>query len=262
MDHWTDQETYTRNSDGTYVPNVRHQDLQSHDAKTILRKFNSEDEAHLGYIQLQKAAGKPFKLPDSLDKLPDDATRADFTGRIGKLMGAVENDESMTDVNFADGLPDANMLNADLVTAFKAFAIENKLPKSVVAAVAKFNNEYAVKSHQATQQTAVDTATKVNGELLPMFGGEDGIKKHNEGVKRMFQNHGGLTDEEFQAVIPGLVDSGITKSTPLSKALYNIAAKFGEGTTDGPGGPGAKELTEGEKTAKELPVTAGILGWT
>ncbi len=247
MGHWTDD--------------VTHQELQTPEAKAILSKFNSADDAHVGYVQLQKSAGKPFKLPDSLEKLPDDATRADFTGRIGKLMGVVENDESMADVNFADGLPDAKMVNADLVTAFKAFAIENKLSKSVVAAVAKFNNEYAVKSRQTDQQTAVDTATKVNGELLPMFGGEDGIKKHNEGVKRMFQNHGGLTDEEFQSVIPGLVDSGITKSTPLSKALYNIAAKFGEGTTDGPGGPGEKELTEGEKTAKELPVTAGILGW-
>ncbi len=246
MEHWTDD--------------VKHQDLQTPEAKTYLGKYNSRDDALVAGFEANIKIGRPFKLPDSLDKLPDDATRADFTGRIGKLMGAVENDESMTDVNFADGLPDAKMLNADLVTAFKAFAIENKLPKSVVAAVAKFNNEYAVKSRQATQQTAVDTATKVNGELLPMFGGEDGIKKHNEDVKRMFQNHGGLTDEEFQAVIPGLVDSGITKSTPLSKAIYNIAAKFGEGKTEGPGDTGVKTGETGIK--EELPVTAGILGWT
>ena len=248
MDHWTDE--------------VKHQDLQTPEAKAILGKFNTADDAHLGYIQLQRSAGKPFKLPDSLDKLPDDATRADFTGRIGKLMGAVENDESMADVNFADGLPDANMVNADLVTAFKAFAIANNLPKSTVAAMVKFNNQFAVKDRQTKDQTAVDIATKVNGELLPMFGGEDGIKKHNENVKRMFQNHGGLTDEEFQAVVPGLIESGITKSTPLSKGIYNIAAKFPEGSTEAPGGPGGnKELTEGEKAKAELPVTAGILNW-
>ena len=245
MEHWTDE--------------VKHQDLQSPEAKAILSKFNSADDAHVGYIQLQKAAGRPFKLPDSMDKLPDDATRADLSARMGKLMGAVENEDSMKDVNFAEGLPDANMVNADLVTAFKAFAIENKLPKSVVSAVAKFNNQFGLKLSQANQQAALDTATKVNGELLPMFGGEEGIKKHNEDVKRMFQNHGGLTDEEFQAVIPGLVESGITKSTPLSKALYNIASKFGEGTTEIPGGGGPKA---GEETiVQELPVTAGILGW-
>ena len=248
MEHWTDE--------------VKHQDLQSPEAKATLSKFNTADDAHVGYIQLQKAAGRPFKLPDSMDKLPDDATRADLSARMGKLMGAVESEESMADVNFAEGLPDAKMVNGDLVTAFKAFAIENKVPKSVVAAVAKFNNQYAVKARDANHQTALDTATKVNGELLPMFGGEEGIKKHNEDVKRMFQNHGGLTDEEFQAVIPGLVESGITKSTPLSKALYNIAKKFGEGTTESPGGPGAKEQTEGEAIKEELPVTAGILGWT
>jgi hypothetical protein len=245
MEHWTD--------------NVTHQDLQSPEAKAILSKFNTADDAHVGYIQLQKAAGKPFKLPDSLDKLPDDTTRADFSSKVGKLMGAVETEEAMSDINFAEGLPDANMVNKDLVTAFKQFAIANKLPKSVVAAVVKFNTQQSVLMRNASHQAAIDTATKVNGELLPMFGGEEGIKKHNEDVKRMFQNHGGLTDDEFQAVIPGLVDSGITKSTPLSKALYNIAAKFGEGKTDTPGGPGPKP---GEQTIKdELPVTAGILGW-
>lgn len=248
MEHWTDE--------------LKHQDLQTPENKAILGKFNSADDAHVGYIQLQKAAGKPYKLPDSMDKLPDDATRADFTGKINKLMGAVENEESMADVNFAEGLPDANMTNADLVTDFKAFAIEKKLPKSIVKAVVLFNNQYALKTRQANDQTAIDTATKVNGELIPMFGGKDGIKKHNENVKRMFQNHGGLTDEEFQAVVPGLVESGITKSTPLSKALYNIAGKFGEGTTEAPGGPGAnKEMTEGEKIKAELPVTAALLGW-
>lgn len=244
MSHWTDE--------------VNHQELQTPEAKAILSKFNTADDAHVGYIQLQKAQGRPFKLPDSLDKLPDD-TRADFTGKIGKLMGAVETDESMADVDFAEGLPDANMVNADLVTSFKAFAIQNKLPKSVVKAFVLFNNQYAVKSRQATEQGLVDAAAKVNGELLPMFGGEDGIKKHNENVKRMFQNHGGLTDEEFQAVIPGLVDSGITKSTPLSKALYNIAAKFGEGKTEGSEDTGGKPGEKGIK--EELPVTAGILGW-
>ena len=246
MEHWTDTLT--------------HQDLQTPENKAILGKFNSADDAHVGYIQLQKAAGRPYKLPDSLDKLPDDATRADFTGRVGKLMGAVDSVEAMADVNFAEGLPDANMVNADLVKELKNFAVANKLPKSVVAAVVKFNNQFSLKAGQARQQTALDTATKVNGELLPMFGGEEGIKKHNENVKRMFQNQGGLTAEEFEAVIPGLVESGITKSTPLSKALYNIAAKFGEGTTETSGAPGGKGSEE-PGIKEELPVTAGILGW-
>ncbi len=245
MEHWTDD--------------VKHQDLQTPEAKTVLSKYNSNEDALVGGLNAIKQVGRPFKLPDSLDKLPDDATRADFTGKIGKLMGAVENDEAMVDVNFAEGLPDAKMVDAELVTAFKAFAIENKLPKSLVAAIAKFNNQYAVKVRQANNQDVIDTATKVNGELLPMFGGEDGIKKHNENVKRMFQNHGGLTNEEFEAVVPGLVESGITKSTPLSKALYNIAGKFKEGTTEDPGGGGG--TTEEPGIAQELPVTAGILGW-
>ncbi len=245
MEHWTDD--------------VKHQELQTPEAKAVLSKYNSNDDALVGGLNAIKQVGRPFKLPDSLDNLPDDATRADFTGKIGKLMGAVENDEAMVDVNFADGLPDAKTVDAKLVTAFKAFAIENKLPKSLVAAIAKFNNQYAVKIRQTNQQGVIDTATKVNGELLPLFGGEDGIKKHNENVKRMFQNHGGLTNEEFEAVVPGLVESGITKSTPLSKALYNIAAKFGEGKTEDPGGGGGKVEEPGIK--EELPVTAGILGW-
>jgi len=246
MEHWTDT--------------LKHQELVTQEAKQALGKYNSNEDALVGGLNAMRLTGKPFKLPESMDKLPDDASRTDFTGKVGKLMGVVENDESMADVNFADGLPDAKMVNADLVTQFKAFAIANKLQKSVVAAMVKFNNQYALKAGQTRDQDAIDNATKVNAELLPMFGGEEGIKKHNENVKRMFQNHGGLTDEEFQAIVPGLVDSGITKSTPLSKALYNIAKQFGEGSTETPGGLGGKQEEPGIR--EELPKTAAILGWT
>ena len=243
MEHWTD--------------NLEHQELVTQEAKQTYSKYNSQEDALVGGLNAMRQVGKPYKLPDSLDKLPDDATRAEFTGRIGKLMGV--NEESMADVNFAAGLPDAKMVNENLKAAFIKRAVEKGYPKAMAEDVILFSNEFSVKQNQANQQANIDAATKVNAELLPMFGGEEGIKKHNENVKRMFQNHGGLTDEEFQAVVPGLVDSGITRSTPLSKAMYNIAKQFGEGSTETPGGSGGKVGEPGVK--EELPVTAKILGW-
>jgi len=245
MEHWTDSLT--------------HQDLQTPENKAILGKFNSADDAHVGYIQLQKAAGKPYKLPDSMDKLPDDATRADLTGRMGKLMGAVENEEAMADVNFADGLPDANMVNVDLVTAFKAFAIENKLPKSTVAAMVKFSNQFSLKARQTQTEGLTANTTKVNGELGPLFGGAEGLKTNNEKVRQMFSAHAGLTAEEFKVLEPDFKDDGMRTSTPLWKGLYNLADKFGEGTTEPALGAGGNKDEIGIK--QELPVTAGILGW-
>ena len=245
MEHWTD--------------GLTHQDLITPKAKAVLGEYNSNEDALVAGLEAKSKVGEPFRLPNSIEGIPSDAQREDFHNQLGKLMGAVENDEAMADVNFADGLPDAKMVNEDFVTAAKAFAIEYKVPVALLKKFVLFNNQFSLKARQDKDNTAVETATKINGELSSLFGGDEGIKKHNENVRKMFQNHGGLTADEFEAVVPGLVDSGITKSTPLSKALYNIAGKFPEGTTEGSQVPGSKVEEGGIK--QQLPVTAKILGW-
>ena len=100
--------------------------------KGLLSKFETAEAAHSGYVELQRSAGKPFKLPESLDKLLNDDARADFTSKVGKLLGkdvtGVKSEEDLKDVNFAEGLPDARMLHPDLKKEMTKWAVEGKFP--------------------------------------------------------------------------------------------------------------------------------------
>jgi len=264
--------------------------LTTPEAQEWLGKYTSPEEALAGGFNAAKTVGKPFRLPESLDKLsddkvrgeftsaidrlmgpyrlpesldklPDDKSRGEFSSRIGKLMGAVEKEEDLADVNFADGLADARTVNAELVGAFKKFAIAEKLPKALVGKLAKFNNEFATQLVAAQEAARTESAKKVNEALVPLYGGDEGIKKHNEMVRRLFKNHAGLSAQEYEEAAPGLVDSGITQNLALCKALYNIAKQtVPENVTESvtaPGGPTGNSMAERQN--RELPTITGFL---
>jgi len=244
MPHWTDEET--------------HQDLITPEAKVTLSKYNTKEDALVGGLNAMRDYGKPFKLPKSLENLPDDAVRADFTAKVGKLQGAIEDESAFEGMNFADGLADARNVSEELVGAFKKFAVENKLPKSLLPKLVLFNNQFANGIANAQTKTKTETAAKVNDTLKELFGGDDGVKTNTENVRRMFKDHAGLTAEEYEQTAPALIDSGITGSAVLSKALFNLAKPYTESTTETtePGGVEKK----GESN-EDMSSTSEVLGW-
>lgn len=238
------------------------------EAQQVLDKFETPIDAHVGYVELQKTAGKPFKLPESMDKLPDDKTRGEFTAGLSKLLGkdvtSIASEDDLKDVNFAEGLADASKVNQDFVGAFKKFAVQRKYSKSESAELVKFNNSFVqqaltahVEAQQAQAQKDLDDTRKV---LSPLFGGDEGIKQNQEQVRRMFQNHAGLTVAEYEQSPKSLIDVGILRDSIIAKAMFNLASKFKEGSTEGAQqqtGGKPKELT----IVDELPKTAVALGW-
>jgi hypothetical protein len=247
-DHWTDDLT--------------HEQLVTPEAKIALAKYPSSDEALIGGLNAMKAVGKPFRLPKSLESLPDDTVRQDFTSQVGRLMGAIESEEDIADVNFAEGLADARNVNPELVTAFKKFAVDNKLPKSLISKLVGFNNQFATQILNQQAQVRTETATKTNETLKVLYGGDEGVKAHTEMVKRLFKDHAGLTAEEYEQSAQGLITSGITQDAVLCKALFNLAKDIvPEAQTEGV--EQTKKTEETESTTKDqMPKTAKALGWT
>lgn len=247
-----------------WVEHLTHEKITP-EAKTVLDKFETPEDAYIGYVELQKNAGKPFKLPEALDKLPDDKTRSELTAQVGKLYGAVEKEEDLADVNFAEGLADARNVNHEFVAAAKKFAVTEKLPKSVVAKFTKLLNGFTQQALTTQQQTVATQAQKDLDEtrkvLSPLFGGDEGIKQNQELVRRMFQNHAGLTAEEYEKSAKSILDNGIMRDAVFAKGLFNLAANFKEGQTEGAqqqtGAP--KKETLSDRQDKALPIITGHL---
>lgn len=247
-----------------WIGELNHPQLSTDEAKQALGKYGSTEEALVGGLNAMKAVGKPYKLPESLDKLPDDNVRTEFTGHINKLYGGIDSADAVGDVNFAEGLPEGSEVVGPLKDAFTNFAVEKKMTKSLFKDLVKFNNEFigsdTFQQYMSEKQEKLrqQKAEEVNGKLTEALGSKEALQTGSENVKKMFQNNAGLNAEEFESVADDLIDSGITQNATLAKALINIANTFKEGSTAGQEPPPG----ETKSTIKdEMPGSAGVLGW-
>jgi hypothetical protein len=251
--------------DQEWVGELTHEKLTTPEAKTVLNEYTSQDEFMAAGLEAKRKVGQPYRLPKSLDKLPDDNVRTQFKSDIAGLIGhdfdVAESEESLKDINFAEGLADARKVNADVVAAFSKFAVENKLPKALVQKLAGFNNGLVTAFMTQQEQARTEAATKVNDSLKVLYGGEKGVAQNTENVKRLFKNHCGLTAEEYEESAQGLVDSGMTQSAVICKALFNLAKDIvSEGTTEGGERThDPKKQTLAQRQDKYLPNLSGHL---
>lgn len=243
---------------------LTHESLTTPEAQASLGKFESAEAAHVGYLELQKSAGKPFKLPknmEAVDHWPDETDRNGFKAQMKALNTVEYNPAELDEVNYAEGLADATNVNEGVRDAFKTFLKENKVSKALAQKIAAFSNGQSILLNAAQSKKAEDNATIVKATTEGLYGGEEGVAKHQELVKRMADQHGGLTPEEGETLI-GLLKTGTSKNVVLTKFLYNLAKKVvPEGETEQSGrGPGS-EKTESEQTKEQMPATASVLGW-
>lgn len=255
MAEGTETKNWTENLQGEqYTPEI----------KEGLSKFKNQDDVNVGYVNLQKQVGKPFKLPESLDKLPDDKTRGEFTANTLKLLGAVDKEEALDDLDYKVGLPEDREVDTALVGRLKKFAVIEKIPKSIVQKFVGLHNIINEEVRQSIQTQYNEKCIKANEALLATYNNDEKeVAKKSELVRRMFQNNLGLTADEYEEARNGLVDTGFTINPILNKALIAAAEKLAtEGTTETGEGAGKEkeELSQYEKNKQRWPNTPELWG--
>jgi hypothetical protein len=251
-----------------WYENYEHEQLTSEEGRQMLSKYGSEEEALVGGINAMKKIGAPFRLPEALDKLPDDNVRNELKSSIEKLYGPLPNRigsaDDLKDINFAENLADARDVNETVVEAFKQFAVDEKLDKSVIQKVIGFSNKLNQKLKNdliEARKKEIDEKTKTTkAKLVELFGSEKAIDEGMERVRRLFQNHMGLTAEEYEQAPKSFMERFITDPV-LAKGFLNLAKDVvPEGTTEAgtPGGP-AKEMSLAEKQNTQFPIITGYL---
>jgi len=126
---------------GHWTESVAHPKLATPETKEaftkVYSKYATQEDALLGGLDAIRMTGKPFKLPESLDRLPDDNVRKQFLEEAGKVkglkeafVGAPATAESLKDVDFREGLPEgAAFSDADLET-YKQFIVQEGIPRT------------------------------------------------------------------------------------------------------------------------------------
>ncbi len=248
MDHWTDSVTY----EGLATP----------EAKASLAKYDTIEAAVVGGLEAQKAVGKPFKMPESMDKLPDDVSRADFTSKARGLLGikTAKDVEALAQLDMKMDIAEGSEPDENLTTMLKSFVVENEIDTGVAQKFVGFHNRIMKGAKEQFAKTEEDKKTQAaaatNEALIAHFKTEAEVAKQSELMRRAFQNKAGLSAEEYEKVGDALADSAFTKNPVLARALLTLVSPLAaEGTTDGGDGKGKEEIKdpdEGSPTYKAL----------
>ena len=260
MDSWTDDLT--------------HEKLTTPEAKTNLSKFETQDDAHIAYLELQKTAGKPYKLPKSLDaveKWPDENDKKAFREGLDGLFKAsnirpegIKSEDELDDIDFAKGYADARTENKEMTAALKKYAVEKKWPKYIVAELIDFINPFNQQLKNTVAKDLAAEADKVKESLVVLYGDEDSVNKNYDAVRKLIQNHCGLSAAEYDSFGKEFVEKVLMKNAVMSKGLMNLAndlVKEGESEPTGGKGGEPKKMSMAERQNKEMPETTKRLGW-
>lgn len=234
--HWTSSVQHEKLSD----PTVKESFTKAYS------KYGSQEEALLGGLEAIKMTGKPFKLPESLDKLPDDNVRGQLKEGVAKLFG-VNLDTAKTlsevvgdnfDLDFKAGLAEGQEPDEATVNFLKLQDVVKTWPKAIAQQAVQLHNQMMANARQQMAEQAITAATETNKALLadPELGGEKGVAEGSEHVKRAFLKV--LGPEMYEKGGQALAESGLTRNPVLAKALIKICKQIGtEGVTlNGNGG--------------------------
>lgn len=242
---------------------LQHESLQSQEGIQYLSKYNSVEDALVAGLNASKLVGKPFRLPESIDKLPDDKTRSEFKTGAFKALGyqLAEKPEDLTDIKWTQGLKEGATADDKLIAKVSQFAIEKGIPKSILQEFVNLNNALTIEMQEQFEQAHLAQVKAVNDELVKQYGDEKKVAEATELVKRMFGKN--VSPEDFEKVGEELATSGMLTKPLLTKALMKMSESYREGATqEGAGGAGTQQAeTLQQRTARELPKTAKALGY-
>lgn len=228
-----------------------------------MSKYNTKEEAILGGYNAMKQVGTPFRLPESLDKLPDDKVRGEFKSQASKLLGisGVEKLEDLADLDIKAGLKPDHEINEEFVNSFKQFAVERKLPKQTAQELVGFHNQALSAAMDKIETAKIEAATKTNEALIAHFKNKEEVAKQSELVRRAVQNWPGMTTEKYERIGNAIADSILTKDPDAAIVFTEMISKYAlEGNTEvGTGGSKTTE-TAYERNKRLYPSSPSMWG--
>jgi hypothetical protein len=244
--------------------------------QTHMDKFDSFEAAALDGMDLKSQMGKPYKFPESMDKLADDNVRSEFRAGANKLLGrTIPKDlESFADVNFKAGLADDAEVDDALIGVIKKWAVDEGVStESVGKMTALFNGpmgEYFAAKGE-TMNTAADEKSKADHAIAVKacndsltahadFGTVEALDAKSVKLHTALKNNCKLSPEDANNVAEFLRDGEGATNPVLRKLMIDTFAPLAtEGSTEN--GQHGDTPPAAKTAAQQMPVTGKILGW-
>ena len=239
---------------------------------THMAKFPTQADAVADGYGLAQMKGKPFKFPESMEKLPDDASRADFTSQARKLLNITHagSIEELVDLDLKAGAKGDVAMDETLAAAFKQFVVDKKIDKTVAQEIIGFHNTAMGTAREANATLTKTAADKAAAEHLAAaracnealashadFGSQEELDKQTVFLHRALADNIGISKERAEEIAVFMKD-GLGSSDPVIRRamLKTYAPLAAESTNEGPGkgtSPAAKVKSEQDKkVAKDL----------
>jgi len=234
--------------------------------KTSMAKFPTQADAVANNMELQKVAGQNFKLPKSIEGLPDEAMRKDFTAQVNTLFGRefAADTEALSVLDMKSGASEGAKHNEDFAAAFKQFVVDKNIAKSDAQSLITFFNEATGKAltkfgeDKAAFDIAADKTCK--DALIAHFGSQENVDKQDILMHRALLGKDiGLNADEAAEVAEAIKGSNAMKNPLLKQVLYKALGPLAaESSTEGGDKPtNAAKVTDPEEGSPSYKA----LGW-
>lgn len=233
-------------------------------------KYATVEDAAIGGFHAQKMAGKPFKFPESMDKLPDDQSRTDFTTEARRLLNIniAKDAEGLKDVNFKSGLAEGAPYNEDFVNTIKNWAIEEGIDTATLGKMAGFYNgpltKFATEAQTLrAENEKLDKKEACNKGLVEHFKSQEEVDRLSVLMHRALLNNCGLSVPEAEEVVDAMADSIMTENPIMARVVLNaLSAKASEGSTEHGSGTGTGSVNQASPyEAKKARFPASTSEW-
>lgn len=244
--------------------------------QTHMEKFDSFEAAAIDGMGLKKMQGAPFKMPGSMESLPDDVSRAEFTLSARKLLGITHagSVDDLADLDLMAGST-SDKMDDKLAAAFKEFVVSDKVDKATAQKMIGFHNKamgtareaYAAATKVAEDQAATQLVADkraCNDALVAHedFATQEAVDKQNILLHRALKDNVGISVEDAEDMSEFLNSrEGATNPVLRRILLKSLSPLAAESSTEGGDGKpaGGKVVSEAE-AAKDAEVKK-VLGW-
>jgi hypothetical protein len=241
---------------------------------TSMAKYESQNDAVVGGYNAQKSIGSPFVLPESMESLPDDASRSKLTTEARTLLN-INIPKTVDDLKDFDFKNESGEMDEGLVGMVKDFAVAEGIDSASLQKMLKFYNgpmtKYGMEQMANNDTAAFEADGKACNEALiadPEFGSLAKVEEQSELFKRSINamaTKNGLDAEATAEVVQAFVDGGLSKNPNAAKIMLQafapMSAEGGTLSGDGNGGSGKDgQLTPYQWKQREFPASQSEWG--
>ncbi len=256
-------------NEGRWAETFEHESITEENREAFVKSnkdYATQEAALIGGYNARTGLNNPYRVPEDMDSL-DDAGKADFTAKAQKALGIEHAADvaGLSEVNLKKGLPEGSPYDENFATAFKQFAVDNKIPKSAMEPLAEFFNLASTKAvGDHTAKTAADFATnkKAADETLAAhadFGTKEKLDEQSILMHRALVSNVNLSTEEANGMSEFLRDREGATNPVLRRVMLKLLAPLAAEARNEGGGDG-KNKTDPVKSEQDKQLEKDM-GW-